>query len=272
MIPRKVLNNVVPIGFRGAPGMGSPIGTIWVGTGFLVKEIRENATRFYLITNRHVIQGQNTIIIRVADGPNASSYSDVPVLLVDINGYRLSSHPNPNVDIVAVSIEGRLLKSNELGFNIVDESITIDQMKQKGVGEGDAVYALGYPMGIVDMHHSYPICRMGCIASISSAYDGLNPIDYIVDSQTFPGNSGGPIILKCDGVERMGAGEKLIGILRANITYTEVLVSQQTQRSRSTMEENSGLTIVHPMDRIIDVIKLESSRIDMLTCNKSSNL
>lgn len=54
----------------------------------------------------------------------------------------------------------------------------------------------------------------------------------------------------------------LIGILSAYIPYRETLYSRQTGRDRMIMEENSGLTIVHPVDRIKEVVELEWARVE----------
>ena len=54
----------------------------------------------------------------------------------------------------------------------------------------------------------------------------------------------------------------LVGILSAYIPYKETLYSRQTGRDRMIMEENSGLTIVHPVDRIKEVVELEWARVE----------
>ena len=53
---------------------------------------------------------------------------------------------------------------------------------------------------------------------------------------------------------------KLIGILSAYVPYQEPLYSKQTGRVRMIQEENSGLTIVHPVDRIKEVVETEWER------------
>ena len=53
----------------------------------------------------------------------------------------------------------------------------------------------------------------------------------------------------------------LIGILSAYIPHRETLYSRQTGRDRMIQEENSGLTIVHPVDRIKEAVEIEWNRI-----------
>ena len=139
-------------------------------------------------------------------------------------------------------------------------------MQNTGVNEGSLVYALGFPMDLVDPI-KVPICRLGCISRVTDAFllkKGA-PI-FLVDAQTFPGNSGGPIVSRPEHISIDGTpsntSANLIGILSAYIPYRETLYSRQTGRDRMIQEENSGLTIVHPVDRIKEVVELEWARIE----------
>ena len=57
---------------------------------------------------------------------------------------------------------------------------------------------------------------------------------------------------------------KLLGIVCAYIPYRESLYSRQTERERSVMEENSGLTVVQPVDGIREVVDIERNRITLM--------
>lgn len=48
---------------------------------------------------------------------------------------------------------------------------------------------------------------------------------------------------------------RLIGLVKGYITYTDVAISPQTKRPRVAFEENTGLTNVEPVDRIIETIQ-----------------
>jgi len=266
-IEKRFLNSVVALGVS-APTPKDPNNKFWVGTGFLVGFHREDNDEMYLITNKHVVQDPKAIFIRfnTRDGATAN---DVPLLIKDEKGVVLFSfHPNPEIDIVAVSIDLKVLESNNLSFDFYDlenDVYTLEQMESNQLHEGSLVFALGFPMNLVDQDdRQYPICRLGCISRISNAFNMENAVDFLVDAQTFPGNSGGPIVSRA---ECATSNQKmaLLGILRAYITYQEALYSRQTGRQRSTMEENSGLTVVHPVDRIIEVVKFEQTRISLRT-------
>ncbi len=50
----------------------------------------------------------------------------------------------------------------------------------------------------------------------------------------------------------MNAG--LIGVIKSYIPFQDIAISQQTNRSRIIFEENSGLSLVEPVDYIFETI------------------
>ena len=128
-------------------------------------------------------------------------------------------------------------------------------------------------MNLVNDKVKAPICRLGCIARVADAFlDAQKTEMFLVDAQTFPGNSGGPIIsrpehMSIEGTPQNGSAN-LIGILSAYIPYRDTLVSQQTKQAVMIREENSGLTIVHPVDRIREVVELEWERAEAKIAEK----
>ena len=110
-----------------------------------------------------------------------------------------------------------------------------------------------------------PICRLGCVSRVMDAFVRQNEHPtFLVDATVFPGNSGGPIISRPEIVSIAGTAHNnsanLIGILSSYISYEDTLVSQQTGKACMIQTENSGLTIVHPVDRIKEVVELEWKR------------
>jgi hypothetical protein len=82
---------------------------------------------------------------------------------------------------------------------------------------------------------------------------------------TFPGNSGGPVILKPEVVSIQGTPANglalLIGVTAQSINYLDEAVSKQTGRTRVTFEDNSGLSIAFPIDYILEAIQHHLSSI-----------
>lgn len=265
IIPKPFMNAVVAVGVETQNNQKA-----WIGTGFIVRRKKKNNSEdtFYLITNKHVVANQTQIFIQFNSlkGDFVKGYS--------INLYKgkenvYTNHPDPKTDVIAVQIVPQVLVNDQSiwgYFDLDEHALTLDQMRKTGVDEGSLVYALGFPMNLVDVIKS-PICRLGCISRIQDAFVKLDAKEnsvFLVDAQTFPGNSGGPIISRPETLAIHGTKTNpranLIGILSAYIPYQDTLISQQTRQPVMIREENSGLTIVHPVDRIKEVVELEFKR------------
>ncbi len=267
VIPAFFMDSVVALGID-VPGGKKH----WVGTGFLIgrKEVdHPERSTVYIVTNKHVVRSQSLLYVRF----NNSESVGVKDLLMALegNGQLLyTAHPLENIDIVAIQIRPQAIIDNKLRLSFMDiddHAITLQQMKETGVDEGSLVYALGFPMNLVNDSVKTPICRLGCISRIADAFVSPTVAEtFLVDAQTFPGNSGGPIISRPEFLSIEGTpnntSANLIGILSAYIPYRDTLVSQQTHQPIMIREENSGLTIVHPVDRIKEVIELEWERVE----------
>ena len=246
---------------------------ICIGTGFLVGDLMENSKSvkkygLYLITNKHVVKNHRRIFIGFNQNGGVNSY-DFPADLLNPNNQKLySEHINPKVDIIALSINASFLNNMNAKYHFfpLEESLTLSEMQRSGVFEGDLVYSLGYPLNLVNTSQKNPICRLGCISGSSDLYIPGNPeVNFLVDAQSFPGNSGGPVILRPELVAVKGSSPQpkaaLLGILHSYIPYTDGLISQQTGEVYSIMKENSGLTNVHPVDYIKQTVLIERQRV-----------
>lgn len=242
----------------------------WVGTGFLVgrKEVDQpERSTVYIVTNKHVVRNQNLLYVRF-NNSDSVGVKDLPMPLEANGDLRYTAHPLKDTDIVAIQILPQIIIDNKLRLSFMDiddHAITLQQMKETGVDEGSLVYALGFPMNLVNDSVKTPICRLGCISRVADAFVSPRTAEtFLVDAQTFPGNSGGPIISRPEPISIQGTpnntSANLIGILSAYIPYRDTLISQQTHQPIMVREENSGLTIVHPVDRIKEVIELEWER------------
>jgi len=267
IIPESFMNAVVALGVDTSENKKH-----WIGTGFIVARKDLNLPSFstyYIVTNKHVIQGQSKIYVRF-NSFGESFIKDYPINLYDDKGNPMySSHPNVGSDILTFQIRPETLLNDKSiwgAFDLEDHALTLEQMKETGVEEGSLVYALGFPMNLVE-NIKTPICRLGCISRIMDAFilKQGTPL-FLVDAQTFPGNSGGPIVSRPEHISITGtpvnSNANLIGILSAYLPYRDTLISQQTGEARMIQTENSGLTIVHPVDRIKEVVELEWQRLN----------
>ncbi|EJG0692319.1 trypsin-like peptidase domain-containing protein [Vibrio parahaemolyticus] len=276
LIPPFFLNCVVAIGIQ--PTVTMPTVPIqepsWIGTGFLVGRPIEGTSptqyTIYLVTNKHVIQGLQSVVVRFNQVSGAGTL-DIPLVLSNNGIATWFGHPDPNIDVAVAQVNHNVL--NQLGsrynfFELDQHSMNTASLYAVGASEGDFIYVLGYPMGQVTPQTNYVIARSGSIARIRDVLQG-NQSNYLIDASVYPGNSGGPVISKPEMVSITGTqsnpNSRLIGMVKAYIPYHDTAISQQTKRTRIIFEENSGLALVETVDSIEFTVNLAHSAINLPT-------
>lgn len=245
-------------------------GITWVASGFLfgkrIRAVAEGAPeqyRAYLVTNRHVVQGKRSIFVRVnpaALGP-ARGYQ-VDLIREDTGAPAWVGHPLDQVDVAVVPINYDLLRRENMQVQcFLSDLHALDSegMKAAGQTEGDFIYVLGFPMGLVGEERNAVVVRGGVVARVRETL--ADPMRrFLVDAPIFPGNSGGPVVSKPEVVAIQGtkcqSDAHLIGIVAAYVPYTDMAVSAQTGKLRITFEENSGLTEAHSIDCVMETAQL----------------
>lgn len=279
LIPEQFLNATVAIGrYTAEPSAGVMTvefsNVAWFGTGFIVgQKIAEDSegVRFspLLVTNRHVLS---------VDGNLVCAFRGTETnLMLGIKGGPhgkddIYCHPDESVDLAVTPIDISLPieKGNAVGLLSLEANTwTLSQMHENDVGEGDMVFTMGYPLGIVGSYFPAAIVRQGAIARIRDSYESQS--EFLIDSSVFPGHSGGPVFLRPEPLSLDGIGEmrdiKLVGIAQAYLPYEEEAVSLQTGRTRIVFQENSGLSPIIPIDRLHELVD-EVNRKDPVSHNK----
>jgi len=261
LIPPFYFNCVVALGRRESKGEIN-----WVGTGTLVgrffkkTSLNVNHYHIFIVTNRHVVEDNSSLVVRF-NPLNSHPAKDYDIPLIDESGRAVwKSHPNIEIDLAAVCLDADFLSDEEISYEYFHSDLHVmplRQMAKQGISEGDFIYVLGFPMGIMAPDRQYVISRAGIIARLRDALEGTNK-DFMIDSMIFPGNSGGPVINKPEIISIEGTSSVnspyLIGIVASYLTYTDTAVSKQTGQSRVVFEENSGLAVVIPADYILETI------------------
>jgi S1-C subfamily serine protease len=261
LIPPSFLDCVVAIGFPNQQGVR------YAATGFLYGRFEEPSEegadgtyRVFLVTNRHVLQGQTAAILRFNPGPGETA-REFPADL-KLGGTDLwVGHPDGAVDVGVLLLNVQLLVQENIPISLFGDDKHVlfhSDADAQRLTEGDGVFIIGFPMGQIGNERNYAIVRGGCLARIRDSLAG-HASSFLVDSFIFPGNSGGPVIIKPEvvsigGTQPLGIA-KLIGIVSSYIPYQDVAVSQQTQRPRIIFEENSGLAQVIPVDRVREAVE-----------------
>lgn len=169
-----------------------------------------------------------------------------------------------------VPINAQLLQREGIRFEFFrdDEHVaTLEDLNTQGVSEGDGAFALGFPMGLVGGTRNFVVVRQATVARIRDAIAGHSP-EILLDSFSFPGNSGGPIVLRPEITRITGTKSPtkalLFGVMQGYLPYQDVAVSRQSGNERVVFEENSGLAKVVPIhyarEAMLKVINPQATR------------
>jgi hypothetical protein len=147
--------------------------------------------RLWLITNKHVLNELKEVFIKLnsATEPNSTDYR---VELIAKNGKaRWIGHEDEETDVAAIFLNAGFLAAEKCYYSFIrsDQHVLArDKMATDRITEGDLVFVLGFPMGLVASDRQYVICRSGSFARVRD-YLEKRTKDYLVDVPVFPGNS-----------------------------------------------------------------------------------
>ncbi len=240
----------------------------YFATGFLVgwpneptNDGRNQRQWLFLVTNRHVADRADDLVVRL----NRSDPLDSYILPLPKHGTQLALpwtvHPDQKSDIAVclLNVPGLQAQGSQLAnIHGVRHVLTQDEARDIGIGEGDGVFVLGFPLGIVGEDRNQAIVRQGVIARMQGWLNG-NEDTFLIDASIYPGNSGGPVFTKPESAAIVGTKSidrcALIGMVSSYLPYREEAVSRQTGVTRMLFEENSGLGVVVPINLIAETIE-----------------
>ena len=262
LLPPSFLDTTVALGAPTADGA-----VAYAATGFLYRHPVQPTPDappaqywIFLVTNRHVAANYPELHMRLNGGAGESA----KVYTLSAEGDDVTkpwiTHADPSVDVAV-----RLINAPEvaaagttlMAFDSEQHAFARDQASQSGISEGDGVFVLGFPLGLAGDERNYVIVRQGVIARIRDWLSG-DAYDFLIDASIFPGNSGGPVLIKPEVIATTGTQPNhrcgLIGMVSSYVPYREIAVSKQTGRPRMIFEENSGLCVVVPVDQIRETV------------------
>ncbi len=242
-----------------------------VGTGFFLgleygdsSPSGERNYRLFLATNRHVVAERDELLIRVNAKEGAARR--VRLALREGEGGNWAPHPDERVDVAALLVNARALREAglELAYFRRGDIALVSSMKELDIGTGQELFVLGFPMGMSGVERNYVIARSGMIARFDDEILATSR-SFLIDAAVFPGNSGGPVIVKprSDSLTDRRPIDRayVIGMVRSYLPYEEVVYSLQTATPtpRMVFTENSGLAEVIPMDCVKEAADAVSS-------------
>jgi len=198
LVPPWFLDCVVALGVKEGGDQ-----TRWIASGFFLgilegpeAELDKKTYIVGLVTNRHVFEGKQRLKVRL--NPTAASPAiEFNLDLVDGGGTaRWFGHAEPSIDVATIPINFQVLLEHGIKVRAFLSDVHVAERAaavQIGLTEGDGVFTLGFPLGLVGEERNFVIVRQGCIARIRDALAGTSK-EFLVDMSIFPGNSGGPVV------------------------------------------------------------------------------
>src|SRR6266404_4012536 len=254
-------------------GQGKQVSTSHAGTAFLLSlaDPRLGSGSFtYLVTNRHVAQPgiengrpcQPTAYFLRADTkvPNqAGSYSTIEQVPPGVLAWTFPSDPSVDIAIAPIGVDQNKLDVIFLPSRLLLGNADVAENK---VEEGDSVLFTGLFIQMIGQTHSEPIVREGKIAmmpkeQIQTTLRVLGDI-YLVDCHVFGGNSGSPMFIDLAGQRQggltVGLNYKLLGVVSGYVKETANFELQTVAAYAGTVDANSGVAIVVPAQKILDLL------------------
>jgi len=234
--------------------------------GFIAKNSKDPAKRqfwVFLVTNRHVFHDKKYVHLRFNTKEGRIKTFKQSLFFFGRNrDKRWLAHKSERVDLALLNINPNILLQHSIDFIPLPEETFayIRNFKKIGIEVGDAVYVLGFPLGISGNIQNYPCVKWGILSRIDREIL-KDTKSFLIDSSVFPGNSGGPVIYRPTIVrlDKTVAVDKpyLLGVVSKYLPYQEMLYTHQTTPPSvvSSLQENSGLSFVVPMDFIRQIFR-----------------
>ena len=219
-------------------------------------------------TNSFVLRSNRAVLVSYPSTLKTMEAVEIELRLDSINGKgNILFNFNDNDDVAIVKIGESSENSNFVvfvkgdvipnkipkGANFVGVNLK-NTKKYADVFLSNEVIVFGYPtsLGIINqpqIEYDKPLLRKGIIAGKNDKKKTI-----ILDCPIYYGNSGGPVVVV--EVDEVGAFKKhfsVIGVVSEFIPFEEVWYNLKHKYTNSSIE-NSGYSVVVPMDVVFDLI------------------
>lgn len=242
-----------------------------IGTGFWVGVPHSGDTNRlapYFVTAKHVLwNGTNVqldgIFMRHNTAEGDSPY--IPFTEESLRS-RVLVHPDSSVDLVAIAARP---SSTNLALRMMKlkDLTTREEYRSLGIEEGDDVFFVGLFTGFYGSKRNYPVFRFGRVAMVTDEkipWQGTPSDLYLMEAQTFPGNSGSPVFFDIgplrNGRFKLGSSTvKLAGVMTGYFGLTEKSEIFQA-KVYSRHSQNVGISAVTPAHYLHELLSSEAAK------------
>lgn len=253
-----------------------------LGTGFFIGvpvEDQADRTTGYFVTAKHIVQGNNgqflpSIILRLNTLNGSLSYSEI-----DLREAKVYTHDDQIVDIAVIPLRP---KEKIIEFKMIPSKMicTKEIIDKNEIREGVNVFFTGLFSSYFGHQRNQPIFRFGKLALMTD-----EPIDwkekdkppistnlYLVECQSFGGNSGSPVFFEVNA--KLKKGEWAIGppsVYLAGIVKGSFLSASEVQQPSSIDKpfsyENVGISAITPAFKLNEIL----FRTDVIEARKKTS-
>jgi hypothetical protein len=166
------------------------------GTGFFFQFKQDGQTIPVLITNKHVVNNnrRETVKFLIHLSEENGDIEDNFALTMDAEWYFHSEKDLCFTFMAPLFDEVKKRTGKRVYYTAIEENLIPSQEQLMELSALEEIAMIGYPIGLWDVIHNYPIFRKGYTAS-HPAFDFNKKGIALADISAFPGSSGSPIYI-----------------------------------------------------------------------------
>lgn len=228
------------------------------GTGFYwTTDIPDVGQVHTIVTNQHVVRNADTVRFDMQTSQDTGG-GEIEVsgsfinAELDLEGKTGISHPNPDIDLCALTIGELVNQARERStppfFISADISIVPSDDSFADFDSIEEVTMVGCPRGIYDSYNRTPIARRGITATpLRNSYEGRE--EFLVDMACYPGSSGSPIfVTSTDSRFDRKSGTYVLGgrkMALVGVLYSGPLISNEGEIILNSLPTVNVSTMMH---------------------------